>query len=462
MQSCLWFVSGERLRISFADDLERAGGKRDRRANPSAVFVTRPFLAGIIVASLVSAIVAPAMAACPPGFVEGSPQLVSLYFAAYNDVLTQHATTEPDGTVYVSTGDIHAEWLRDSSAVAQAYIKLAKHEPDAARTLRGIIARQAKYITIDPYANAFNPDYTVFERKFELDSLMYPVWLAYLYWRGTGDASIFTAQQQRAFDAILGVMRTEQYHDQRSTYRGPGLPNGGKGSPVAYTGMVWSGYRPSDDPCIYGYLIPDNMLAVVVMRNLATIEQQVYHDGGRSSNASNLSSQIAQGIERYGNVRFDGSTGIYAYEVDGYGHTNMMDDANVPSLLAIPYFGYLPVNDPRYQRTRGFVLSSQNPYYFTGTYAKGVGSPHTPHGWIWPMALVVQAMTSQDPAETALVLSYLSASDDPTQFTRTDFAWPNALFIELISAMKPESRIGPQGRIECFQGVVAGEVQGGT
>jgi meiotically up-regulated gene 157 (Mug157) protein len=152
----------------------------------------------------------------------------------------------------------------------------------------------------------------------------------------------------------------------------------------------------------------------------------------------------------------------------------MMDDANVPSLLAIPYFGYLPVDDPRYQRTRGFVLSPQNPYYFTGTYAKGIGSPHTPHGWIWPMSLVVQALTSQDPAETALVLSYLSASeigddllhesfnpDDPTQFTRTDFAWPNALFIELISAMKPESRLGPQGRIECFQGVVAGEVEGG-
>ncbi len=389
-------MPGERLRISFGNDLESAGGKRDRRANPSAVFVARPFLAGFIVASLVSAIVAPAMAACPPGFVEGSPQLVSLYFAAYNDVLTQHATTEPDGTVYVSTGDIHAEWLRDSSAVAQAYIKLAKHEPDAARTLRGIIARQAKYITIDPYANAFNPDYTVFERKFELDSLMYPIWLAYLYWRGTGDASIFNAQQQRAFDAILSVMRTEQYHDQRSTYRGPGLPNGGKGSPVGYTGMVWSGYRPSDDPCIYGYLIPDNMFAVVVMRNLATIEQQVYHDSGRSGNASNLSSRslrVSSATATCASTARRGlcvrSRRLRAYQHDG---RRQRPVATRDPVLRLP-----AGNDPRYQRTRGFVQSSQNPYYFTGTYAKGIGSPHTPHGWIWPMSLVVQALTSQDP-----------------------------------------------------------------
>jgi len=432
------------------------------------MFGARPILAAITVACLVATIVAPAAAACPVGYVEGSPELVSLYFSAYNDVLTQHTTLEPDGTVYVSTGDIHAEWLRDSSAVAQAYIRLARSDPDAARTLRGIIARQAKYILVDPYANAFNADYTVFERKFELDSLMYPVWLAYLYWQGTGDASIFDAQERQAFDSILNVMRVEQYHDERSPYRGPGLPNGGKGSPVAYTGMVWSGFRPSDDPCIYGYLVPDNMFAAVVTRDLATIEQTVYHDAKQSANAANLSTQITQGIEKYANTSFAGYSGIYAYEVDGFGHTNMMDDANVPSLLAIPYFGYQQVSDPRYQRTRAFVLSEQNPYFFSGTYARGVGSPHTPKGWVWPMALVVQALTSQDDAETKLVLGYLSASEigddllhesfnpnDPTQFTRSDFAWPNALYMELISAMRPFSRQSEGGRIECFQGVVA-------
>ncbi len=158
--------------------------------------------------------------------------------------------------------------------------------------------------------------------------------------------------------------------------------------------MVWSGFRPSDDACIYGYLIPSNMFAVVAMHYLTSILQRVYHDKPTADNAWNLSVQIRNGIEKYGKTNYAGFDSIYAYEVDGLGHTNMMDDANVPSLLSIPYFGYQSVADGRYQRTRSFVLSSHDPYYFTGKYATGVGSPHTPRGWVWPLALVVQALTS--------------------------------------------------------------------
>jgi meiotically up-regulated gene 157 (Mug157) protein len=431
--------------------------------------VVRRVLSWAALVAFVCGSLAPARATdgCPAGYITAPTSLVTLYFSAYDDVLTGHITNEPDGTVYVSTGDINAEWLRDSSAVAQAYVNLARNDPDDAKTLRGIIARQAKYILIDPYANAFNPDYTVFEEKYELDSLMYPIWLAYLYWQRTGDTSIFDAQERSAFDKILSVMRVEQHHDQQSKYRNSNLPDGGKGSPVGYTGMVWSGFRPSDDACIYGYLIPSNMFAVVAMHYLTSILQRVYHDKPTADNAWNLSVQIRNGIEKYGKTNYAGFDSIYAYEVDGLGHTNMMDDANVPSLLSIPYFGYQSVADGRYQRTRSFVLSSHDPYYFTGKYATGVGSPHTPRGWVWPLALVVQALTSRSAPDTQQVLGYIANSvegdqllhesfdpNDPTKFTRTDFAWPNALYIELITAMRPESQVTTAGTIECFQAPV--------
>jgi uncharacterized protein len=444
-------------------------GKGSPEAERTDATVMRLVLCWAAIAGFVAGTAVPAGAAgCLSGYVTAPTSLITLYFSAYDDVLTGHITNEPDGTVYVSTGDINAEWLRDSSAVAQAYVNLARNDPEDAKTLRGIIARQAKYIVIDPYANAFNPNYTVFEEKFEIDSLMYPIWLSYLYWQATGDASIFDANERSAFDKILSVMRVEQHHDQQSPYRNSNLPNGGKGTPVAYTGMVWSGFRPSDDACMYGYNVAGNMFAVVAMHDLVTIMQKVYHDQHDADNAAGLAAQIQDGIERYGNTNYAEFQGIYAYEVDGFGHTNMMDDANVPSLLSIPYFAYQGVTDGRYQRTRSFVLSSHNPYYFTGTQARGIGSPHTPHGWVWPMALVVQALTSISDSETEDVLGYLASSvqgdqllhesfnpNDPSQFTRSDFAWPNALYIELISTMHPTATVASTGTIECFAAPVA-------
>ena len=375
-----------------------------------------------------------------------------LYLTAYDEAIGKHASLQRDGTTYVSTGDIEAEWLRDASAVVRPYIGLAQHDPEVARTLRGVVARQAKYILIDPYANAFSANYRVVERKFEVDSLLYPIWFAYLYFHETNDRTLFTPEVQRAFLRVTATLRDEQHHDRRSHYRNNQLADNGRGTPVKYTGMVWTGFRPSDDPVRYHYNIPENMFAVVVMRYLAEIERDVYGDLKAAGNASGLADDIQRGIEQNGKVHLDIGT-IYAYEVDGYGHANVMDDANIPSLLSIPYFGYLSQRDPIYKTTRAFVLSDRNPYYYQGKYGAGVGSPHTPKNYIWPLALVVQALTSDDPVEIEKVLGYIASSDVgdhrlhesydanwPEQFTRADFAWPNALYAELVLTRKGGDR----------------------
>ena len=368
-----------------------------------------------------------------------------LYQTAYDEAYSRHAVIERDGTTFVSTGDIDAEWLRDASAVVKPYIGLSMNDPDVRATLRGVISRQAKYILLDPYANAFTLDYRVAERKFEMDSLLYPIWFSYLYWKASGDRSIFTPEVERAFERVMTVLRTEQHHNSRSHYRHPGLPNNGQGSPVGYTGLVWTAFRPSDDPATYQYNIPDNMFAVVVLRDLTEIERNIYHNDKLAQNAWGLGVQIQRSIEQYGTVNLPGFGKMYSYEIDGRGHSLLMDDANIPSLLSIPYYGYVSGRDAVYRDTRKFVLSERNPYFYRGKYAEGIGSPHTPHGYIWPLSLVMEALTATDQDEIKRLLGYIAASDIgdhrlhesfnadwPEAYTRDDFAWPNALFAELM------------------------------
>jgi meiotically up-regulated gene 157 (Mug157) protein len=370
--------------------------------------------------------------------------LQEMFRAALLDT-SQLAQYAPDGTAYVKTGDIPAEWLRDASAQARPYLFFAKQDPDVRKLLRAIIARMAKYLQIDPYANAYTLDYRVWEQKFELDSLAYPITLSWSYWKTTGDDSIFTPDFAKALDSVLATMQREQDHPRDSSYTHPELADGGKGRPVGYTGMIWTGFRPSDDACYYNFLIPSEMFAVVALGDMAEIERDVYHNIVKAREAKALRDEVQRGIQTYGLVLVPKYGYIYAYEVDGLGHAILTDDANIPSLLSAPYIGYTTPSDRYYENTRHFLLSQDNPSFYQGRDARGIGSYHTPDKWVWPLALIVQGMTATTPAEKQDVLSQLLASDpgdhllhesfnpdDPRQYTRQSFGWPNALFSEFV------------------------------
>jgi len=394
------------------------------------------------------------------------PKLLPFFRQCYLNTLQTTVQVDDDGTSFVITGDIPAMWLRDSTAQIRPYMPLAAEDESIRNVITGLIRRQAKYILIDPYANAFNQEANghghqddktqmnawIWERKYELDSLCYPVQLLNDYVKTTHDQSIFDENIHKMLQAVVATMKTEQYHDQLSTYTfdrvgvaSDTLPLGGRGTRTNFTGMVWSGFRPSDDSCKFGYLIPANMFAAVILEYLSKFAREIYHDEALAHAADQLRTEIRFGIETYGIVNHPRFGQIYAYETDGYGNYNLMDDANVPSLLSMPYLGYCASDAPLYQNTRAFVLSSENPYYFKGHYAQGVGSPHTPQGYVWHIGLIMQGLTSTDTTEQdALIQMLLSTTadtnfmhesfhpDDPVQFTRSWFAWANSLFGEFI------------------------------
>lgn len=401
---------------------------------------------------------------------------------------TLETTTKPmpDGTSFVFTGDIPAMWLRDSSAQVSPYIALAKHDPALRRLIAGLIRRQTQCLLLDPYANAFNETENgaghtmdlplqhpgVWERKFELDSLCYPLRLAHTFWRATGDSSALDAQFCRMLKTVLEVMRVEQHHEALSPYRfvrpaehrileTDTLTRDGRGPECGYTGMVWSGFRPSDDACTYSYLIPANMMAVVALRGASQIALEVYADIALSQQCLALSTEIEAGIEAYGIVQHPKYGRMYAYEVNGLGNHLLMDDANVPSLLSIPYLGYRPATDTVYQNTRAFVLSPDNPHFHAGRHARGIGSPHTPGKRVWPISLCIQALTTPNHVERLSLLETLAQTtagtglmhesfdpNNPSDYTREWFSWANSLYGETVMNTVLEGRQPVTARLE--------------
>lgn len=372
-----------------------------------------------------------------------------------------------DNGVFIITGDIPAMWLRDSACQIRPYLLFCQQHRELQTLIAGVISQQMHFITLDPYANAFNrhPDGSghqsdltamhaqIWERKYEIDSLCYPLQLAWLFWKITGITTHFDQTFIQASRLILELWETEQHHGQRSAYhfQRPNppaptdtLPCNGKGAPVSYTGMTWSGFRPSDDACTWGYLVPANFFATVALGYLEDIARDVLHDNAMRCNAVALRATIRAGIEAHAVVRHPDYGEMYCYETDGLGNVLLMDDANVPSLLSLPLLGALAKDDPRYLNTRRFILSTDNPFYRTGKYAQGVGSPHTPTGYIWPIALAVQGLTTDDPAEKLAMIKMLIDTDDntgmmhesfdpsdPSRYTRPWFSWANAMFCEL-------------------------------
>jgi len=413
----------------------------------------RPFIAAFIVATFLAclsparAVELESIANAASSYTNANARLQRMYRAALLNT-SQQATIAADGTAYVKTGDIPAEWLRDASAQVRPYLFFAKSDMKVASLLRGIIAREGKYLQVDPYANAFTIDYRVWEQKFELDSLAYPIILSWSYWKATGDASIFTGDESLGFDRALETMEREQDHGRNSKYMHRELrdDNGNPGpNPVAYTGMIWTGFRPSDDACKYNYLIPSEMMAVVALGDLEEIERTVFRNLLKSNRAKTLRAEVQDGIQKFGEVFTPNYGYVYAYEVDGVGHQTLMDDANIPSLLAAPYLGYTRPDSFVYKNTRKFLLSKDNPYYYVGSIARGIGSAHTSDGYVWPLSLLIEGLTATSEVERKDVLGQLLASDpgdhllhesfdpsDPLKFSRKDFGWPNALFSEFV------------------------------
>lgn len=381
---------------------------------------------------------------------------------------------KPDTFVY--TGDIHAMWLRDSAAQVWPYLSLMKKDEPLQKLIAGVVNRHTKCILFDPYANAFNDgpaesdwltDMTdmkpeLHERKWEIDSLCYTVRLIYHYWKISGDTSVFSKDWEKAAGLIVKTFKEQQRKDslgpykfQRKTERQlDTLCNDGYGAPVKPVGLIVSSFRPSDDATTLNFLIPSNLFAVTSLRQMAEISTKVTKNNTFASECLALADEVQAAIDQYAITDHLNYGKIYAFEVDGFGNRLFMDDANVPSLLALPYLGCMDANDPIYKNTRNFIWSLDNPYFFKGKAAEGIGGPHIGFDMIWPMSLIMKAMTSNDDAEIRYCVKTLRDTDgdtgfmhesfhkdDPKKFTRSWFAWTNTLFGELILKLIHENKI---------------------
>ncbi|KAK4098399.1 glycoside hydrolase family 125 protein [Parathielavia hyrcaniae] len=437
------------------------------------------------------------------------PDLYRLFQNTYPNTLDTavrwrgHASDNPaEELAFVITGDIDAMWLRDSANQLQSY--QAALEPDPAEAsradsvaslYRGVINLQARYLLTAPFCNSFQPPAesglapagnpaaasdvvfppydksAVFECKWELDSLAAFLQLSATYYESTHDAAFFgrflwleavqavleTARSMMAptYDpdgtgAVLPAAYTFTRQTTRSTET---LANDGLGSPVRATGMVRSAFRPSDDATMLQFLVPANMMFARFLGSARLIVDALGEraPAGLVDEMAALSASIREAVTRHGIVPVVSANGssvetVYAYEVDGYGGAVVMDDANLPSLLAAPVFGYLANIDPVYARTRARLLSAEgNPYFMKGSVLNAIGGPHAGPGMAWPMASIVRILTSSDDDEIVRVLRELVNSTDglglmhesvnsnnASQWTRQWFSWANGLFGQMI------------------------------
>ncbi|HEY1868721.1 MAG TPA: glycoside hydrolase family 125 protein [Candidatus Cybelea sp.] len=351
---------------------------------------------------------------------------------------------ESDETTYVQTGDIPAMWLRDSAAQTMPYIRFVGAYSELRAAFYGVIQRDAKNILVDPYAEAFSADYHVWERKWEIDSLAWPVLLVFVYYANTHDRTIFTPTLHTAMTTIVTTLECEQRHAACSRYVWPQpVPTHDDYNPN--TGMIWSAFRPSDDPVTYRFNVPQNAMAVVAMRLLSQFARIAFDDDALARRATALAQGVEAGVLRYGKVYNQKYGWMYAYETDGYGHDEMMDDANIPNLTAMPFYAWCAGTDAVYQHTRKFTLSFDDPYYYSGTFATGLGSPHTPKGWVWPLGIIGAALTATSRQDVVNAIDMLDKSDtlnglmhesvnpnDPSEYTRPEFGWANAFWADLL------------------------------
>ncbi|TDH28618.1 glycoside hydrolase family 125 protein [Segetibacter sp. 3557_3] len=373
---------------------------------------------------------------------------------------------QPD--TYVITGDIDAMWLRDSTAQVWPYLQFIKGDPALQQLIAGVIYRQSLNIVKDPYANAFYKDVNkvsewksdrtrmlpgVHERKWEIDSLCYPIRLAYHYWKITGDVAPFNDQWQNSIKLVLQTFREQQrkeglgpYTFQRVTEKASDtMPPGGYGYPVKPVGLICSSFRPSDDATLLSFLIPSNFFAVASLRQAAEMVTAIGKDKTLASGLTSLAAEVERALQQYAVINHPQYGKVYAYEVDGFGSHLLMDDANVPSLLSMPYLGVVKANDPIYQNTRKLVWSANNPFFFKGKAGEGIGGPHVGFDMIWPLGITMRGLTSTSNTEIKSCIDLLRTThagtgfmhesfhkDDASKFTRKWFAWANTMFGEFM------------------------------
>ncbi len=405
------------------------------------------------------------------------PELAWLFENCFPNTLDTTVSYSESGgrpDTFVITGDIHAMWLRDSSAQVWPYLPYTRDDEPLRRLIAGVINRQVSCILLDPYANAFldgdemsewKSDITdmkpgIHERKWEIDSLCYPIRLAHGFWKSTGDTSVFDGKWNEAMELIYATFRVQQRKDNPGPYsfkrttawQTDTVPGNGMGNPQRPVGLICSIFRPSDDATTFPFLVPSNYFAVTSMRQLSEICEQVTGNHTLAGKCRKLADEVEQALQQYAIADHLGYGKVISYEVDGFGNRLMMDDSNVPSLLALPYLGCIDAGDTGYRNTRKFLLSEDHCWFFKGKAASGIGSPHTLRDKIWPMTIIMQAMTSSDTEEIRNCLFMLKTThagkgfmhesfnkDNPGDYTRNWFAWANTLFGELIIKVHSEN-----------------------
>ena len=396
----------------------------------------------------------------------GNKTIRDMFISCYPNTLD----TTVKGEGYVITGDIDAMWLRDSAAQVWPYLRHLNEDAKLKNLVRSLLLRQFRAIRLDPYANAFYADERqksgwesdqtdmkpgLHERKYEIDSLCYPVRLAHGYWKATGDKSVFDAQWEETLKKILATFREQQrkagnktaYHFQRKAENPTdSLGNHGYGAPVKPVGLIASAFRPSDDATTLPFLVPSNFFAVDILRKAAEIIKATGGDAKLASECLALADEVSAALRKYAVVETEQWGKVYAFEVDGFGGQILMDDANAPSLLSLPYLCGVDRKDPVYRNTRRMILSTEgNPYYFKGKALEGIGSPHTGLGRVWPMSVIMRILTSESDDEIRASMKLLVSTtagtgfmhesvdvDNPNRFSRSWFAWANTLFGEVV------------------------------
>lgn len=385
-------------------------------------------------------------------------------------------------SAFVATGDIFDEWLRDGAVQLGVFLPRLANIPGLRNLVDIAIKTQAYYLLQDPWANSFSQQWRqekdfpnakdlelgrfgfVSTRNYEPDTGAYYLNLLYNYYmtQPTIWARERFLNDTLIHDAVVAILRTyriEQNHEKLSPYRYAELANNGLGESVGYTGMIWGGFRPSDDKQVHHYNIPVNMYVCAALEKTVLLNALIWGDPEIDALAGEMAEQIRTGIETHGRVDTDDGK-IYAYEVNGLGDSlHDFDDPNVPSLMSVPILGYKHYDEQTYLRTKKRLLSESNQYYFETNYdaAKrsypnrekipffgGLGSPHTPKGNIWPLGTMVEAILDTDVTSRAdafrLLLEMQCGNglmhesvnvDNVASCTRPIFEWANTMYVVL-------------------------------